>query len=82
MKTILTRHFKKLSLNHCSTQTLNKMAVEKISVEFKNGKENLDPIRMGRIYPIPIHLVDRVKKDLDTDVTLGILEKVEERLVF
>ena len=44
---------------------------------FKDDKKKINPICTSRIFAIPLHMVDQVKKDLDTDVRLGILEKVE-----
>ena len=37
----------------------------------------MNPIRTGWIFPIPMHLVDQVKQNLNMDVRLGVLEKVE-----
>ena len=53
------------------------MTVDPMKVAIKRKEGSIEPIRISRIFPIPIHIVDQVKKDLDTDIRLGILEKVE-----
>ena len=77
MRNLLLPQFGDSALNQCQTQPLNKMNVDPIRVVLKREEKNIEPIRTSRIFAIPIYMVDDVKKDLDTDVRLGILEKVE-----
>ena len=55
----------------------NKMNVDPMRVVLKREEKNIKSIRTTMIFAIPIHMVDQVKKDLDKDIRLGILEKVE-----
>ena len=77
MKKLLTQHFANSALNQCQTQPLNKMSIDPMQVVFKNEEKSTKPVKTSRIFSIPLHMVDRVKSDLYTDVRLGILEKLE-----
>ena len=71
MKKLLPEHFASSALNQCQTQPLNKMSVNPMRMIFKDEEKGVKAIKTSRIFSIPLHMVDKVKQDLDTDVRLG-----------
>ena len=67
MKSLLVFQFQKSALNQCKTQPLR--------VVLKDDKKSINLIKTGKVFFIPIYMVNQVKSDLDTNIRLGILEK-------
>ena len=65
----------KSGFNNCRIQPLKMMYSDKPLQLFVDP--NVKPVAIHKAAIIPIHLKARVKADLDRDVRLGILEKVD-----
>ena len=63
-------------MNTCQTQALSMMQVPKMTVEFKNESEAIQPKRTTRVIPIPLAMRNQTKRNLDNKVKMGILENM------
>ncbi|MEL6804838.1 MAG: hypothetical protein AAFO91_13770, partial [Bacteroidota bacterium] len=61
------------TFNTCTHQSLPMMSGEKLRLSIE---ENAQPVAYHRPIPVPIHWRDEVKKGLDQDVRLGVIEPV------
>ena len=70
----MTRYMKS-GFNNCRVQPLKMMFTEQPLELFVDP--NIKPVAIHKAAVIPVHLKAAVKADLDRDVRLGILEKVD-----
>ena len=75
LKGWLIQRFASSAFNRCSHQELNEMTGTPMDIVFK---EDTLPYAIHTPIPIPHHWKDKVKKDIDRDVRLGIIEPVPQ----
>ena len=73
-KLIMSRYMKS-GFNNCQIQPLKMMFTNRPLELFVDP--NIKPVAIHKAAVIPVHLKAAVKADLDRDVRLGILEKVD-----
>ena len=73
MKAWLLEHFASSTFNKCSHQPLPMMDTVPLKLHIDPEAE---PVAAYNARPVPIHLRDKVKAQLDEDVRLGVIEKV------
>ena len=71
----IMEHFASSAFNTCTHQPLQEMAGEKMDISFK---PNSRPSAVHCPIPIPHYFKKDVKKDLDSDVVLGVIEPVPQ----
>lgn len=74
LKKWILDYYKTSGFNCCKNQPLplvNKTVPMSLYID-----EKVKPVAFHKAYPVPIHWQDEVKKGLDDDVKLGVLEKV------
>ena len=75
LKSWLVERFKSSAFNTCEHQPLKEMTGDPMKIHFK---DSYTPHAVHTPIPIPHHWEEKVKKDIDRDVKLDILEKVPE----
>ena len=75
LRRLIIKLYAKSWLNNCRIQPLKMMNSDKPLKLFVDPA--VKPVAIHKAAIIPIHLKARVKADLDRDVRLGILEKVD-----
>ena len=75
MKTWLLKRYTSSAFNKCTHQPLPRMDGPPVEIHLV---ENAQPCKVSTPATIPLHWQDQVKADLDSDVALGVIEKVEE----
>ena len=75
LRRFIIKRYMKSGFNNCRIQPLKIMYSDKPLQLFVDP--NVKPVAIHKAAIIPIHLKARVKADLDRDVRLGILEKVD-----
>ena len=75
LKSWLIERFKSSAFNTCEHQPLKEMTGEPMKIHFK---EKYTPHAVHTPIPIPHHWEEKVKSDIDRDVSLDILEKLPE----
>ena len=73
LKQLIIKHYASSAFNKCTRQTLPMMKGEPLPIHIKVGSK---PYAAHTPIQVPIHWEDQVRKDLDRDVALGVLEKV------
>ena len=66
--------FNDTAFNICETQPLQQMRVEPMKVTIKDNTK--DTVNRSKPYPIPIHLKDKIRRLLEMQVALGIIEPI------
>ena len=75
LRRFIIKRYMKSGFNNCQIQPLKMMYSDKPLLFFVDP--NVKPVAIHKAAIIPIHLKARVKADLDRDVRLGSLEKVD-----
>ena len=75
LRRVIIKRYMKSGFNNCRIQPLKMIYSDKPLQLFVDP--NVKPVAIHKAAIIPIHLKARVKADLDRDVRLGILEKVD-----
>ena len=75
LRCLIIKLYAKSGFNNCRIQPLKMMNCDKPLQLFVDP--TVKPVDIHKAAIIPIHLKARVKADLDRDVRLGILEKVD-----
>ena len=75
LRRLIIKRYMKSGFNNCRIQPLKMMYSDKPLQLFVDP--SVKPVAIHKAAIIPIHLKARVKADLDRDVGLGILEKVD-----
>ena len=75
LRRLIIKLYAKSGFNNCQIQPLKMMNSDKPLKLFVDP--TVKPVAIHKAAIIPIHLKARVKADLDRDVRLGILEKVD-----
>ena len=78
LRRFIIKRYMRSGFNNCRIQPLKMMYTDKPLELFIDP--NVKPVAIHKAAVIPIHLKARVKADLDRDVRLGILEKVDVNL--
>ena len=73
LKSMIIRHYAASAFNRCTRQTLPLMRGEPLPIP---TKPDIKPTAVHTPIPVPLHWRDKVKKDLDRDVALGVIEEV------
>ena len=69
----LINHYKSSTFNMCTHQELPRMKGPPMHIMVNNAAT---PVAVQKAIPVPIHYEEQVKKDIDRDVRLGVIEKV------
>ena len=75
LKKLMVGRYMSSAFNNCRNQNLTTMFTEQPLQLFADP--TIKPVAIHKAAVIPIHLKAQVKADLDRDVRLGILEKVD-----
>ena len=73
LKTRILKHYAASAFNKCTRQALPMMKGEPLPIPVKAG---VKPIAVHTPVPIPLHWEEKVHKDLQRDVALGVIEPV------
>ena len=73
MKSFLLKYYASTVFNICECQPLPLLPGPPLRF---NIDEDAIPVACHRVTPVPIHFQERVKRDLQRDVALGVIEKV------
>ena len=79
LKQWLLTSFSGSAFNTCSYQPLQQMTGNPVDIKFKDEHT---PYAVHTPIPVPHHWKQQVKKDIDRDVRLGIIEPVYPKVVF
>ena len=73
IETFLINHYKSSTFNMCTHQELPRMKGPPMHIMVNS---TATPVAVQKAIPVPIHYEEQVKKDIDRDVRLGVIEKV------
>ena len=74
IKEFIVQYYSSSTMNMCSHQKLPEIAGPPLSFKLKDGAS---PKAVHTPATVPVHWHDKVKEQLDRDVRMGILERVE-----
>ena len=73
MREIIVKHYAASAFNRCTRQKLPMMKGDPLPIPTKVGAR---PTAINQHVPVPLHWQDKVEKDLQRDVALGVIEPI------
>ena len=73
LKKVIIKHYAASAFNKCTRQKLPMMTGDPLPIPTKIGTR---PTAFNKRVPVPRHWVDKVLKDIQRDVALGVIEPV------